>query len=113
MTSSNASGGQGRDRSTNDPEGMGGADTGAGAGNLGGTGTGDLGGTGSGAGMGGLGSAGDPGGTGDLGGDEGAGTEPGDLTGTETTAAGGPGDVRDQTGDVRRSGPKPDTNPAP
>jgi len=55
---------EGRDRSTNDPEGMGGADTGAGAGNLGGTGTGDLGG----AGMGGLGSSGDPGGTGDLGG---------------------------------------------
>ena len=72
-----------------------------------------LGGTGSGAGMGGLGSSGDPGGTGDLGGDGIAGTEAGDLTGTETTAAGGPGDVRDETGDVQRSGPKPDTDPAP
>jgi hypothetical protein len=37
----------------------------------------------------------------------------GDLTGTETSAAGGPDDVRDETGDVRRSGPKPDTNPGP
>jgi hypothetical protein len=45
-------------------------------------------------------------GAGDLGG-----TGAGDLTGTETTAAGGPGDVRDETGDLRRSGPKPDTNP--
>jgi hypothetical protein len=102
-----------RDRSAKDPEGLGGADTGAGAGNLGGTGAGDLGGTGSGAGMGGLGSTGDPGGTGDLGGDGLAGAEAGDLTGTETAEAGSPGDVRDETADVRRSGPKPDTNPAP
>jgi hypothetical protein len=113
MTSSDATRGEPGDRPANEPEGMGGADTGAGAGNLGGTGSGDLGGTGSGAGMGGLGSTGDPGGTGDLGGDGLAGTEPGDLTGTETSAAGGPGDVRDETGDVQRSGPKPDANPAP
>jgi hypothetical protein len=113
MASSDTSGDHARDRSTNDPEGLGGADTGAGAGNLGGTGAGDLGGTGSGAGMGGLGSTGDPGGTGDLGGGGVAGTEAGDLTGTETTAAGEPGDMRDETGDLRRSGSKPDTNPAP
>ena len=113
MTSSDTSDGHARDRSTNYPEGLGGADTGAGAGNLGGTGAGDLGGTGSGAGMGGLGSTGDPGGTGDLGGGGVAGTEAGDLTGTETTAAGEPGGMRDETGDLRRSGSKPDTNPAP
>jgi hypothetical protein len=113
VTGSDTSGDHARDRSANDPEGLGGADTGAGAGNLGGTGTGDLGGTGSGAGTGGLGGTGDPGGMGDLGGDGGAGSEPGDLTGTETTAAGGPGDVRDETGDVRRSGAKPDMNSAP
>jgi hypothetical protein len=68
MNSGDVSAGQAGDRSTNDPEGMGGADTGAGADNLG---------------------------------------------GTETTEAGGPGEVRDETGDLRRSGPKPDTNPAP
>jgi hypothetical protein len=113
MTSNDTSGGQGGHRSTNDPEGMGGADTGAGAGTLGGTGTSDLGGTGSGAGMGGLGSRGDPGGASDLGGEGIAGTEAGDLTGTEITGAGGPGDLRNETGDVRRSGPKPDTNPVP
>jgi hypothetical protein len=113
MTSSDTSGDHARDRSTNDSQGLGGADTGAGAGNLGGTGAGDLGGTGSGAGMGGLGSTGDPGGTGDLGGDGVAGSEAGDLTGTETSAAGRPGEIRDEAGDVRRSGPKPDTNPAP
>jgi hypothetical protein len=79
MTGSNTPDDHARDRSTDDPEGLGGADTGAGAGNLGGTGAGDLGGTGSGAGMGGLGSTGDPGGTGDLGGGGVAGTEAGDL----------------------------------
>jgi hypothetical protein len=113
MTGSDTSDDGTRDRSTDDAEGLGGADTGAGAGNLGGTGAGDLGGTGSGAGMGGLGSTGDPGGTGDLGGDGLAGSEAGDLTGTETTGVGGPGDIRDETGDVRRSGPKPDTSSAP
>jgi hypothetical protein len=113
MTSSDVPDDQAGERPASDPEGISGADTGAGAGNLGGTGTGDLGGTGSGAGMGGLGSTADPGGTGDLGGGGVAGTETGDLTGTETNAAGEPGDVRDETGDVQRSGPKPDTNPAP
>jgi hypothetical protein len=47
MTGSNTPDDHARDRSTDDPEGLGGADTGAGAGNLGGTGAGDLGGTGS------------------------------------------------------------------
>jgi hypothetical protein len=102
-----------RDRSANEPEGMGGADTGAGAGNLGGRGTGDLGGAGSGTGTGGLGGGGDPGGTGDLGGGPGPGSDPGDLDGVETTAAGHPAGVRDETGDLRRSGPKPDTTSAP
>jgi hypothetical protein len=107
------SGDRADDRSTNDPEGLGGADTAAGAGNLGGTGTGDLGGTGGGEGMGGLGSTGDPGGTSDLGGDGVAGSEAGDLAGTETTAAGAPGNLRGETADVRRSGSQQDTNPAP
>jgi hypothetical protein len=100
------------DRPVDDAAGMGGAGTATGAGNLGGSGGGDLGGSGSGAGAGGLGSTGDPGGASDLGGAGAAGTEAGDLTGTETAAPGGPGDVREQPGDLQRSGPKPDTNPA-
>jgi hypothetical protein len=113
MTTSDTSGDRADDRSTIDPEGMGGADTGAGAGNLGGTGTGDLGGAGGGEGMGGLGSTGDPGGASDLGGDGGGGSEAGDLAGTETTGAGTPANLRDETADVQRSGSKPDTNPTP
>jgi hypothetical protein len=46
MTGSNTPDDHARDRSTDDPEGLGGADTGVGAGNLGGTGAGDLGGDG-------------------------------------------------------------------
>jgi hypothetical protein len=115
MTSNDTSGGQGGHRSTNDPEGMGGADTGAGTGTLGGTGTSDLGGTGSGAGMGGLGSTGDPGGASDLGGEGIAGTEAGDLTGTESPEPAGlaTSATRPATSDGRGRSPTPTQFPDP